>query len=370
VSSAIALSLFLLACGCNRFHSKPVEKVYVATLKVSLHDRVAPVSNRVGEAANGDTLDVVERNRRFLKVKTASNQVGWIEEHAVIDQKTYDAFAQLADQHKQDPVAAVATLRDELYMHVMPGRETDHFYLIPRNAKVQLLARASVAKTMPPGYAALARLAETRQDENGKMPPLPPPPMEDWWLARDSAGHTGWLLGSRLDVDVPDSIGIYAEGLRFVGAYVLTTVDDPQSNGPNHSIPEYLAVLAPPKSGLPFDFDQVQVFTWSLRHHRYETAFRLHPIQGYFPVRVFHVNTLSGSVPAFSFAMTNGSDVSTDPATGITRPVSPRTITYEMIDTQVKRIGPDLAPIIIDHRAHGKATERRSGRRPEKRRRR
>ncbi|HEX4031116.1 MAG TPA: SH3 domain-containing protein [Terracidiphilus sp.] len=369
MSSAIALSLFLLACGCNRFRPKPVEKVYVAAPKVALHDRVAAVSNRVGEAANGDTLDVVERNRRFLKVKTGNDQIGWIEEHAVIDQKTYDAFAQLAVQHKQDPVAATATLRDELYMHVSPGRETDHFYLIPANAKVQLMARASIAKTMPPGYAALARLAETRQDKNGKIPAVPPPPMEDWWLARDSAGHTGWLLGSRLDVDVPDSIGVYAEGLRFVGAYVLTTVNDPQSDGPNHDIPEYLAVLGPPQSGLPYDFDQVQVFTWSLRHHRYETAFRLHPIQGYFPVRVFHVNTPTGSVPAFSFAMANGSDVSTDPATGITRPVAPRTITYEMIDTQVKRIGPDLAPIVIDRRTHGTAPKRRSGKAEARRRR-
>lgn len=352
------LALGLFATGCGRFHQPPPEMVYVSAREMYLHDRVAPVSNRVAQVVNGEPLQVVEHGHRFLKVKTDKNAIGWIEDHAVIDAKTYDLFAQLAALHKQDPVTATATLGDDLYMHLLPGRDTDHFYLIPGNSKVQLLARASVARAEAAGYAPLARLAVPAKPGSSKTPApeAPPPVMEDWWLARDGAGHTGWLLGRGLDVDVPDAIAQYGEGQRFVGAWLLTRVFDPESNAPDHQAAEYLTALAPPKSGLPFDFDQIRVFTWSKNHHRYETAFRLHPIDGFLPVHIYTASTASGSVPAFSFELGSGQELSADPTTGITRPTSERTINYEMIDTQVKRIGPDTAPIQLD-RALEKETE-------------
>jgi hypothetical protein len=341
-----------------------------------LHDRVAAVSNRVAQVANGEPLEVLERGRRFLKVKTQKNEIGWIEERAVIDAKTFQTFDELAALHKQDPVVATATLRDDIYLHILPGRDTEHFYLLPGNGKVQLLVRASVPKTgqgnapakpSTTGGGKGLPAAPGPQSSSGRSTPatstgapapglpsappadLPPVILEDWWLVRDGGGHVGWLLAGRLDVDVPDEIGTYAEGQRTVGAYVLTKVIDPEASTPNHEVPEYVSVLVPPKAGLPFDFDQVRVFTWSLRHHRYETAFRLHPIQGYLPVRTSFQPMAGGSVPVFSFQIANSQDLSTDPATGITHPVSPRTITYMMIDTQVRRTGPDMGPIPVGH---------------------
>ena len=377
----LAAALVFLCTGCSRFHRERHEIVYVSARQMYLHDRVAPVSNRVAQVANGQQLEVLEHGRRFLKVKTDKNEIGWIEERATITAKAFEVFAALAEQHKQDPVIASGVLRDDLYLHIAPGRDTDHFYLLPGNAKVQLLQRASVAKTAPGASAGkpaaktapkgpvaaaqpvakpaapAAKPAAQNPAPVGAAPAEPetqPVPLEDWWLVRDAQGRTGWLLAGRIDVEVPDEIGTYAEGQRIVGAYVLAKVMDPESAIPSHEVPEYVTLLSPPKAGLPYDFDQVRVFTWSVRHHRYETAFRVRPIQGYLPLKIGSQPMANGSAPTFSFQIANGPNVATDAQTGIARPAATRTISYMMVDTTVKRTGPDMGPLPTTHSADSK----------------
>ena len=153
-----AVAAFFLYAGllfftaCSRFHKENKNYVYVATRQVYLRDRVAAVSNRVGLVTNGQALEVVERGKRFIKVRTPKGEVGWLEEHSVIDDKLYAQFKDLDKKYAQAPVITTGTLRDDRNLHILPGRTTDHFLLIPGNAKLQLLARGTVPKAAAPGF--------------------------------------------------------------------------------------------------------------------------------------------------------------------------------------------------------------------------
>jgi hypothetical protein len=371
----LLIATVLFSSGCKHLRKDKREMVYVVARQMYLHDRIAAVSNRVGEVSNGQELEVLEHGRRFLKVKTDKNEIGWLEERAVIDADEYKAFQDLAEQHKNDMVVATGALRDDAYLHVSPGRKTDRFYLLPENDKVQLLIRASVPKVSlarPPAHvqkvppaasgpsgknpnqnpAKVEKDAAAGEDDAkaGEESPMQPEvPMEDWWLIRDAQGRVGWLTAGRVDVDVPDQVAQYAEGQRMVGAYVLMKVTDPEADFPDHQVPEYVTAMSPPKWGLPYDFDQIRVFTWSVKRHRYETAFRIRPIQGYLPVKVWTEPTANGTEPVFSFQISTSPDVAIDPDTGIAKPANLRTITYAMRDNMVRRIGPDMAPIPTKH---------------------
>jgi hypothetical protein len=180
------------------------------------------------------------------------------------------------------------------------------------------------------------------------VPDIPAPPvMEDWWLVRDSKGDTGWLLSRLMDVDAPDSITRYAEGQRIVGAYILTTVNDPEAEQDDKNIPIYVTVMSPYKAGLIYDFDQVRVFTWSLKKHRYETGFRDRNIEGYLPVTIKMAPDPYGKspiattpAPTFSYKVLSdqAGPVTPDPVTGAIVPGKTILKTYRLEGNLVRRV--------------------------------
>jgi SH3-like domain-containing protein len=278
--------------ACGRGRHRVLEVAYVSAPQAALRDQVAAIFNRVGNVKNGERVEVLEREKRFVRVRTSTGIEGWIEQRYLVDQKTFDALQKLTHDNQSDLVQAPGALRNETNLHVTPGRDSEHLYQLASGAKVAILKRATAEKQT--GSATPPKLASKL---GSKVPAGAP--LEDWWLVRDDQGRVGWVLARMVDVDVPLDIAQYAEGQRFVAFFLLNEVQD-NDKGVQKEIPQYLCVLTDPHDGLPYDFDQVRVFTWNARKHRYETAYREHGLVGTLPVTIAKENfDKEGILPVF-----------------------------------------------------------------------
>lgn len=363
---AVVLLLLALSAACKRQNMTHHEYMYVSAAETSLRDRVATMYNKMGTVHNGDRVEVLEKERRFVRVRTDSGQEGWIEERSLIPQDVYDGFQKLAQDNADTPVQAHGTTRAELNMHVTPARDAEHLYQLKDGEKVEVLRRATAEKnppkapkpaqsTAPPkkkgattqskavatptaskqeaaALAATTAAAPATTTPAGQTPkpgeqppPSPKPIMEDWYLVRSSSGHAGWVLLRMVDLDVPLDIAQYAEGQRIMGYFVLNNVEEdgkPQ--------PQYLVLLNEPKDGLPYDYNQIRVFTRNRAKHRYETAYREHNLEGYLPVKVGHQDFgKEGDLPTFTIRKKNDAGQIVEATYKMNGPIVRRVLTPE-----------------------------------------
>ena len=291
ITSLVVISALALLSACNRGGNRVLEVAYVSGVQAILRDRVAAVYEKAGVVKNGERVEVLDHDRRFVKVRTASGATGWVEQRYLVGQEVYNQIQKLTADNQNDPVQAEGTTRNDTNLHVEPGRDAEHLYQISSGEKLALLKRGTAEKAgsaAPPPRP--AKTASNKKEDEKK----PIPVVEDWWLVRDSHSRVGWVLGRMIDLDVPLEVAQYAEGQRIVAFFVLDQVQDGEKK-----VPQYLTVLTEPKDGLPFDFNQIRVFTWNVKRHRYETAYR-ERIQGVLPVAVSQENfEKEGTLPVF-----------------------------------------------------------------------
>jgi SH3-like domain-containing protein len=291
-TAAVALCLVgtIFFVACNRGRGRVLEVAYVAAVQANLRDQVAAVYEKAGVVKNGDRVEVLDHDRRFVKVRTATGATGWIEQRYLVGQDVYDQIQKLTADNQNDPMQAQGATRNDTNLHVEPGRDTEHLYQISSGEKLSLLKRGTAEKAG--SVAAAPRATPTSNSPDKKKPG---PVIEDWWLVRDSHNRVGWVLSRMIDLDVPLDVAQYAEGQRIVAFFVLNQVQDGDKK-----VAQYLTVVTEPKDGLPFDFNQIRVFTWNVRRHRYETAYR-ERMEGVLPVTVSQENfDKEGVLPVFT----------------------------------------------------------------------
>ena len=289
---ALCLTVAISFVACNRGRGRVLEVAYVAAVQANLRDQVAAVYEKAGIVKNGDRVEVLDHDRRFVKVRTASGATGWLEQRYLVGQDVYDRIQKLTADNQNDPPQAQGATRNDTNLHVEPGRDTEHLYQISSGEKLSLLKRATAEKAGSVAPVTRATAANAARDK--KAATAVASIKEDWWLVKDSHNRFGWVLGRMIDLDVPLEIAQYAEGQRIVAYFILNQVQDGDKK-----VPQYLTMVTEPKDGLPFDFNQIRVFTWNVKRHRYETAYR-ERIQGELPVTVSQENfEKEGMLPTF-----------------------------------------------------------------------
>ena len=159
-------AVFLLApCACNRKGRHVLEVNYVSAAQATLRDRVANFYNHVGTVKNGERVEVLEREKRFSRVRTESGIEGWIEQRYLVDQTTYDVLQKLTQENLNDPVQSPAVLRNDTNLHITPSREAEHLYQLLAGAKVSVLKRATAEKQS-------GGIAEPAKTANNNLPEL------------------------------------------------------------------------------------------------------------------------------------------------------------------------------------------------------
>jgi len=280
-------------------------------------------SPTVATVKHGERLEILQQRRVFFRVRTPNGAEGWTSGSQLLSASDMDAIEQLAERAAKMPVQGEATTYELLRVHAQPSARSPSFIQIQPQEKFAVLAHVLVPrielpraplvppvppKTPPPrkepkpaakippppmpkppglpqNWQELSKPGldegDAAEEEPGAEPepqPAEQPAAEDDWSLIRTAKQTGWVLTRRISMAIPDEVAQYAEGRRIVAYFSLGAVQDGDAKkdiwlwtttGSVHN---------------PYDFESFRVFIWSLRRHRYETAYIERNIEGYEPV--------------------------------------------------------------------------------------
>ncbi len=328
-----ALSLF---CSCNTVSPADViGTAYVAPATLNLRRDLRQKNSAGTLLKHGERVDILEVRRRFVRIRDAKGQVGWVDSLQLLSPDQMKDIERAADRARRLPSEGTASVYEPLNVHIDPSRQSPAFVTIPQGGVVTVLAHRAEPKTnelpKPPNLIADRPQQPARRGKKEKatrpslhlppMPPAPKPPpnwqelsaeriegssstadrkaerdekaaeskaaalkkpvvLEDWTLIRTKDNNCGWVLSRNLVMLIPDEVAQYAEGRRISSFFDLGQVNDDQKGAKHNWL---WTTLSGTES---YDFDGWRVFLWNRRRHRYETSYRQRDLEGYFPVHV------------------------------------------------------------------------------------
>ncbi|MFL6416294.1 MAG: SH3 domain-containing protein [Bryobacteraceae bacterium] len=326
----LSSAVFVILGSCRPRHSDSIGEGYVAPQTLNLRRDLTGKNTLSATLKHGDPVDIIDVRRRFVKVRTAAGDEGWVDATQLLSPEQMTRIREDAKRAGALSSEGSATVYETLNVHIEPNRQSPAFAKIQEGQYVDVLAHELSPRVGPPPRPP-ALIRERPEPESRKQrkqrtkgPSLPTPPkapqnwedlsaervegsespadakarreneaaakkleeskknvaLEDWTLVRTKSRETGWVLTRNLTMAIPDEVAQYAGGARITSYFDLGEVKD-EEKGTKHN---WLWTTA--SEQITYDFDAWRVFLWNRRRHRYETAYRQRKLEGYYPVHV------------------------------------------------------------------------------------
>ena len=336
-----SLAVFGVACNQGPAKAPVIGEAFAGPITLNIRQEIALKSSTVATVKHADRLAILQVRRRFTRVRVANGVEGWCDGEKLLTPEQMDKLRATNEIAAQLPAQGEAMVYDVLNLHTEPNRQAPSFHQLKENEKVVIIGhklaprvryQAAVTKEVAPSASPKKRGRKDKQKDKAKddgierpsMPDAPRPPsdwldisrrmapeldesvsarrvavvkespkvaaevdtvkMEDWSLVRSVEGRAGWALTRALTMTIPDEVAQYAEGHRITSWFPLGEVKNEEGLTKRH----YLWTTIP-RGGHDYEFDGLRVFIFNTRRKRYETAFRLREVKGYYPSAVHPV---------------------------------------------------------------------------------
>jgi hypothetical protein len=245
------------------------EVEYVLPEALPVIDTTAEVRRVVATLHSGQSVRVVSTVDEWAKLSLADGETGWVHGKDLLGAQIYERDQDLLKQEESSLAQAAGHMNTVANVHLTASRVAVTVGQLSPEQRVEIYSRTLAERPASPGGT------------SGKVS------RDVWYLVRGGSS-AGWVLGDFVNLDVPQGLADYAQGINMVAWMPLDTVDDS-----GQQIPQYLA--ADRIGSRSVDFNHIRVFTWWVKHHKYVTAYVESHVDGYFPITVSH----SANVPYF-----------------------------------------------------------------------
>ena len=235
-----------------------MDEATVVANNASLRLKNSSTSRTLRVLDSGDKVAVLERQENWYRVRYRGNVEGWMEESTVVTNDTRERIKKIVAESQNLEPQNTAILKQDANLRVEPGRSTSIIRKVDSGTRVEVLDR--VTKPRP------------NSDTSRDM----------WIKVRPAPTEVGWVLSGSLEFEIPGEIAQYSEDYSYTVVKTINRVQDPLAGQIN-----WYVVGERRSGGDPnVDFQGIRVFTWNMRKHRYETAYRTKGMRGVYPLEI------------------------------------------------------------------------------------